>query len=321
MHRKSFNARVAFGALVFSAIVLLVGAALIAAAQRSAAQLETITVGDRQREFLLHVPQDMTEEPAPLVFVFHGGGGRAFGTMNLTRFNEVADREKFLVVYPAGIGRSWNDGRVTQVSQAHRDDVDDLAFFDSLLAHLSDRFSVDAQRVYATGISNGAMFAHYLAAHRAEKIAAIAPVVGGIATPFDERFEPAAPVSVLIIQGTDDPLVPYDGGKVLAGGLRDRGGIVSTNDAVELWVRANGCDPEPEVAWLPDRDPEDGCRTQSQTWSNGRGGSEVVLWRVEGGGHTWPGGVQYRPVRLIGPVTRDFGSAEIWEFFARHRRQ
>jgi polyhydroxybutyrate depolymerase len=240
--------------------------------------------------------------------------------LNLTGFHEVAAREGFLVVYPQGIGRSWNDGRITEVSQAHRERIDDLAFFDALLETLSREHRIDPARVYATGISNGGIFSHYLAAQRADKIAAIAPVVGGIAEPFDRNFRPTRPVSVLIIQGTEDPLVPYAGGKIAGGDGKDRGSVIGTERAVRLWTNANGCRPDPETSTLPDRDPQDGCRVEASMWRGGCAGSEVWLYRVEGGGHTWPGGLQYLPRFLIGRVTRDLDSQAIWEFFRSHPR-
>jgi polyhydroxybutyrate depolymerase len=105
------------------------------------------------------------------------------------------------------------------VAQAHRDRIDDVAFFDAMLAAVAKDYPIDEKRVYAMGISNGGMFSHYLAAHRADKLAAIAPVVGGIADPFHRKFMPAGPVSVLISQGTKDPIVPYDGGGGSAAGM------------------------------------------------------------------------------------------------------
>ncbi len=304
-------------------VVLLGGAVFVARlpAQRGAVvpPVMKLTVGALEREYLLHVPAGLpAEQSVPLVFVFHGGSGTAAGTLGLSRFNAVADREKFLVVYPQGIGRNWNDGRVTQDSQAHRDNVDDLAFCDALLTRLSGEHRIDARRVFATGISNGGIFSHYLAANRAEKIAAIAPIVGGIADPFHQRFQPAQPVSVLIIQGSDDPLVPYAGGKIAGGDGKDRGSVIATDATVKLWLQANGCGPDPEKSTLPDRDPKDGCRTEASLWKGGRDGSEVCLYRVDGGGHTWPGGAQYLPQRIIGRVTHDFDSQAIWDFFNRH---
>jgi polyhydroxybutyrate depolymerase len=206
----------------------------------------------------------------PLVFVFHGGNGTSVGTMHLSRFNEVADRENFIVVYPQGIGRSWNDGRITQVSQAHRDNVDDLAFFDALLEKLSKGNRIDPKRIYATGISNGGIFSHYLAGNRSGKVAAIAPIVGGIAEPYASRFKPEHPVSILIIQGSADPLVPYEGGKIGGGDGKNRGSVIATDATVQLWVKANGCLGVPEKSTLPDRDPRDGCRTEVSCWKGGR---------------------------------------------------
>jgi polyhydroxybutyrate depolymerase len=300
-------------------LLLGFGAILLAVACKVQAESLKLASKGVEREYLLHIPSQLpVEQPVPLVFVFHGGGGTAAGMMALSRFNAVADREKFIVAYPQGIGRSWNDGRITQVSRAHRDNVNDLAFVDALLAHLSRQYRIDPKRIFATGISNGGIFSHYLAANRAERIAAIAPVAGGVAQPVAQTFHPAAPVSVLIIQGTADPLVPYAGGRIADRNGRDRGSVIATDAAVNLWVRANASHPQPETSTLPDRDPTDGCRTQVFAWKGGTAGSEVWLYRVEGGGHTWPGGVQYLPQRFIGRATKDFDSDAIWEFFKLH---
>lgn len=278
-------------------------------------------VGSLQREYLIHVPLNLpVSQAVPVVFVYHGGGGTANGMLNLSKFNQVADREQFIVVYPQGIGRNWNDGRVTAVSQAHRDQIDDLAFFDAMLQTISGEHPIDERRVFVTGISNGGIFSQFVAANRSSKIAAIAPVVGGIADPFHQRFRPSNPVSVLIIQGTDDPLIPYAGGQVAAQDRKGRGSVISTEQGAQMWVDANGCHGEPEEQALPDRDPSDGCRVQARRWKGGTGGTEVWLYRIDGGGHTWPNGPQYLPKRRIGSVTRDISSETIWEFFKSHPR-
>jgi polyhydroxybutyrate depolymerase len=286
-----------------------------------AVRRESLLVGDLNRDYLVYVPHGLPErDGTPVLFVFHGGGGEAKGTMNLSKFNSIADREKFIVVYPNGVGGNWNDGRATTFSRAHRENVDDLAFFDAMLDKLSSEHPIDGRRVFATGISNGGIFSHYLAANRSQKIAAIAPVVGGIAEPFDQMFKPSAAVSVLIIQGTDDPLVPYAGGKIAGRTAIDRGSVIDTDKAVRLWVQTNGCKDDPVIETLPDRDPNDGCRVKVNRWSDGKGGSEVWLYRVENGGHTWPGGAQYLPRGLIGRVTNDIDSQSIWEFLEAHSK-
>ncbi|XZE53389.1 alpha/beta hydrolase family esterase [Planctomycetaceae bacterium SH139] len=276
----------------------------------------TLKVGELEREFLIYVPETLKPGVAPpLVFVFHGGNSTAQGVMKLSQFNLVADREGAVVVYPQGVGGNWNDGRINMVAQAFREKVDDLAFFDRLLAEVSRKHMVDSKRIYLTGISNGGIFAHCVAASRSKKVAAIASVVGGMADSVALNFEPTDAVSVLIIQGTEDPLMPYEGGKVAGDARKDRGSIVATDKTAALWVAANQCDNVPRRTPLRDRDPTDGCLTETITWHGGKNKSLVALYRVEGGGHTWPSGAQYLPKFIVGKVTRDFDSQTIWQFF------
>jgi polyhydroxybutyrate depolymerase len=282
---------------------------------------KTIAIDHRQRTYYLHVPANLpTDKPAPLVLVFHGGGGTALGMERfLTHFSKLADSEGFLVAYPEGVDKNWNDGRDNPSSTPARENVDDLAFVMAVIDDITKQHPVDARRIYSTGISNGAIFSHYLAANHAEKIAAIAPVVGGIADPFYQKFNPSQPVSVLILQGTKDPLVPYDGGKIGLGSMGDRGKVISTDDTVKLWVERDGCQTNPVEEDLPDTDPNDGCTIKRFTYGHGRAGTELVLYKIAGGGHTWPGGPQYFPQRFIGPVCRDIdATGVIWDFFKAH---
>ncbi len=288
-----------------------------AAADR-ATQTHTLEVGGLTRSYLLHVPPALPAGPVPLVLVFHGGGGTGPGVERLTRFSELADRERLLVAYPEGVGRNWYDGRdFTGGSRAHRERIDDVGFVAAMLDTIARTHPVDPRRIYATGISNGAVFSHYLAAHLSPRIAAIAPVVGGIADPPDAWLKPERPVSVLILQGTTDPLVPYQGGAVAFG----RGRIIGTEDAARRWARLNAAGPDPRSTVL--RAPgKDHCGGLRLTYAGGRDGSEVVLVRLEGGGHTWPGGGQYLPEGVIGRVCRDFSAtAVIWEFFRTHPKR
>jgi polyhydroxybutyrate depolymerase len=297
-------------------LACLVAATVATAAERPTVS-RTLEVGDLSRTYSLRVPPSLGREPAPLVLVFHGGGGTGPGTERLTRFSALADREGFLVAYPDGIGRNWNDGREFTTSRAHRDHVDDVAFVAALLDAVSRIHPVDPRRIYATGISNGAIFSHYLAAHLSSRIAAIAPVVGGIADPPDPWFRPERPVSVLILQGTTDPLVPYHGGPVAFG----RGRIIDTEEAARRWAAVDGASREPTEEALPAADRRR-CGGARKTYTGGRDGSEVALVRLEGGGHTWPGGAQYLPEMLIGRVCPDFdATALIWAFFKAHPKR
>jgi len=125
---------------------------------------------------------------------------------------------------------------------------------------------------------------------------------------------------VMIVNGTDDPLVPYAGGQVRVLG-RDRGEVLSTADTVKWWTKVNGCTSPPSLRSLPDTAPDDGAHVQIEAHEGCAEGTAVVLYRVEGGGHTWPGGAQYLPRRMIGGVCRDFDATkELFDFFAKHRR-
>ena len=293
---------------------------VVCAAQAGSQSVErTLTVGERVRTYHLHVPVKHAS-PAALVFVFHGGGGQGSGIERTSGFDAISDREGFVAVYPDGVDRGWNDGRTDAPRQgALRKQVDDLAFVRAMLTDIATVAPIDSKRIYATGMSNGAIFSQYLAAKMADKFAAIAPVAGGIADPFNKEFAPTNPVSVLAINGTRDPLVPFAGGNVARVG---RGKVISVDDAMHLWVVRDGTAPEPQVGMLPDTDPTDGCRVTWKKWTGGKNGTEVWLYSEEGAGHTWPGMTQNLPRVIVGSVCKDFeGSEAIWAFFKGHPKQ
>ncbi len=205
--------------------LLLVGCTLLLATLACARQttptpsLPTDSVRDlthdgRTRDYLLHVPPafDATQ-PVALVMVFHGGGGRAQNAVRMTNFNELADEQGFIVVYPNGTGRleeqvlTWNGGGCC--GRAMLENVDDVGFARAILADLQTVAAIDAKRVYATGMSNGGIMAYRLACEAADVFAAIAPVAGTL------NFSPCTPpehVAIIHFHGTDDQHVLYNGG-------------------------------------------------------------------------------------------------------------
>jgi polyhydroxybutyrate depolymerase len=159
-----------------------------------------------------------------------------------------------------------------------------------------------------------------LACELSEKIAAIAPVAGNIPENLLMACSPSRPVSVLAINNVNDPLVPFVGGEVTGPfGMKKLGKVLSASESVKLWVKHNKCSPAPVLTYEPDIDPHDGTRIKKETYSNGESNSEVVLYIIEGGGHTWPGGQQYLSERIIGKTSRDMNADEvIWDFFKNH---
>lgn len=281
-----------------------------------------VAFGGLHRTYLLYVPRGHDRSrPLPLVLALHGGGGTGRHMIQLTegRFNLLAERDGFAVVYPDGVDRHWNDGRGVPSYRAHRDNIDDVAFIAALIDHLSAGTQIDRSRVYSTGISNGGLMSLRLARELSSKIAAIAVVAVNSSEQIGRMRDPSRPVSVLLMPGTRDPLVPWDGGDIGFPGGQKAGRALSVQETLGYWVAHNQCLPVPAVAWEPDRAPGDWTRVRRELYGPCREGSEVVLYAVEGGGHTWPGGYQYLPERLIGRTSRDIDASDvIWEFFKRH---
>ncbi len=134
--------------------------------------------------------------------------------------------------------------------------------------------------------------------------------------PIAEHFEPRYPVSLFIIQGESDPLVPIAGGEVGYRFGKKRGKFIPTNESVAKYVKRNGIKGQPNVTLLKDIDPDDGTTTEATRYPPGRNGARVQLYVVKNGGHTWPGRPLYLPERLVGNDSQDFNaSEEIWRFF------
>ncbi|MBV8282888.1 MAG: esterase [Candidatus Eremiobacteraeota bacterium] len=300
---------------VFVAILMLSGLRpLQGSADAASGSRSTIEIGGAQREYIIHVPPSYDRVHAvPLVLVLHGGGGAAAGMESLAGMDPVADKNDFIAVYPQGLNRHWKDGRTPALSGD-----DDVAFIRALIASLEAQYRIDPKRIYATGISNGAFFSFRLACDLGDEIAAIAPVAGSLAAGSAPHCN--GPVSIMMINGTADPLVPFNGGPVAAA-IGGQGESMPVSQAASTWAAIDGCDPTPSRDTLPQAQPPDGTTTRVQTFSRCRGGSAVLLYTIENGGHTWPDGPQYLPAFMIGKVSHDFnaGSA-IWDFFAAHPR-
>jgi polyhydroxybutyrate depolymerase len=282
----------------------------------------SLSHGGLDRTFQVYLPASARSAPMPLLLALHGGGGDAASMVRLMKgnLNRLADREGFLVVYPDGVDRHWNDGRGLQQYRAHRDNVDDVGFLAALITHLSQRYLIDGRRIYALGISNGGLMSFRLAREMTDRIAAIGPVAISMSEQLMQMRAPTRPISVLLMAGTSDPLVPWGGGEIGFAMARQKNGrVISVPESVKYWATQNRCPTPPAAAMEPDRDPEDGTRVRRETYGPCRDGTEVVLYAVEGGGHTWPGGQQYLPARIVGRTSRDIDANEvIWSFFKRH---
>lgn len=287
------------------------------------AQLKTETIylhhGNYIRSFELFVPESFSPEHRyPVLLVFHGGGGTAKGMVRHTRgrFNRLASQNGFAVVYPQGFKKGWNDGRCDTINFAAEMNIDDVGFIEKILEDLDSKFLVDKEKVFACGISNGGFMVQRLAFEIPEKIKGIAVVAANLSEVQAEKDFPAKAVPVLFINGTEDPLVPYNGGHVIVF-RQKRGKVLSMEKTIETWKRINGCEKLMESEAIPDTDKTDGCRVYKTNWTNPYNEfARVVALKIEGGGHTWPGATKNLPRRLVGNSCRDFNACdEIWSFF------
>ncbi|MBS0563672.1 MAG: hypothetical protein JSR87_04095 [Proteobacteria bacterium] len=261
-----------------------------------------------RRDYLLYVPERLPDGPRPLVLVLHGGGGSAAEVRRSTggRFDELAERDGFLVLYPDAVGRIWDTGS-GEISERLSPRRDDLGFLTGLIARVSADHVVDRRRIFATGVSRGGQASYMLGCRTKGLIRAIAPVSMTLPLSQERDCASGAPLGFLLVEGTADPVVPYDGGRVTVfGRARDR--VRSADDTVAVFLRRNGCTGLSEmrrsgaVARLAGRD----CR------------APVRLDRVEGGGHGWPGKGAALPRWLAGPMNHDISAPdEIWDFFRR----
>jgi polyhydroxybutyrate depolymerase len=263
------------------------------------------------RIYHLYLPSNYNRTRSwPLVLAFHGGYGSGKRMARNTGFNDLADREGFIVVYPDGVDRHWNDGRGTVNTE-----IDDVGFVGALIDRLVTNRNVDPSRVYATGISNGGQFTQRLACEMSDKIAAFAAVASTFPAELKSRCNPKSPVSMLMINSPEDPLVPWQGGE--GRGLGGR--ILSVPETVELWRKHNKFSPVAQTQSLPTIAPNDGTRVRMSRYQGDSPRSELVLYTIEGGGHTWPDGRENAGMSRVGRTSRQLKASQaIWNFFKRH---
>lgn len=272
----------------------------------------TLLSDGTERCYLLHVPPDYDRErPSPLIISLPGFATNPHYQQVLTRWNEVADDENLLVVYPQGTSfpLRWNASTTFEDSA-----VDDVGFISDLIQEVSTLVSVDPARIYVDGMSNGGSMAGRVACELADRVAAVGIVAGPPVEPPDGCL-PARSIPLIAFYGTADPLVSYDGGtrddsliSRLMDRFRHRVSFPPVPSWIEAWAERNGCTSGPEP--LAAQGDVDGVR-----YAACDDNVEVFFYTVEGGGHTWPGG---RPT-FVGTTTQDMEASRVmWAFFAQH---
>lgn len=253
------------------------------------------------RTYRLYIPALYNPaEPVPLVFNLHGYGSDNIEQEFYGDFRPIADTANFIIAHPNGTldafnQRFWN----TFGSSA----VDDVGFLSALIDTISASYTIDPNAVYSTGMSNGGFMSYELACMLSDRITAVASVTGSMIWAHLNACNPLHPTPVMEIHGTADNVVPYNGTFLFA----------PIDTLVNRWVVFNGCSLVPEIIPVPDIDPEDGCTAELYRFTGGEQGTRVELYKVLGGGHSWPGA----PF-VIDVTNMDFSaSVKIWQFFSQ----
>ncbi len=272
---------------------------------------DTLMIFGRNRFFKVHLPLGYTvQKEYPVVFVFHGGGGNPDNIEKTTDFSAKADKEGFIVVYPYGTGSfpkkllTWNTWDCC--GYADKKNIDDVSFIKKVLEIIKTKYSVNQNMIFATGLSNGGMMCYLLACEMPDQFAAVAPVA---ATMFDENQCTAnSEISMIIFNSIDDKHIPYEGG------IGDESIVkvekMPVEKVVNFWVNKFNC------VLLN--------KTEVSNYNKidymNKKGTEIIFYKMMGGGHSWPGGQRGR-LFADKPVKDVSATDLIWDFFKNHPKQ
>ena len=264
----------------------------------------SITHDGIQRDYIVYIPELYDgSSVVPLVLNFHGFGSNATQQMFYGDFRDIADTEGFLLVHPEGTrffgNQFWNVGFPGLSST-----IDDVGFTEALIDELATLYTIDLDRVYATGMSNGGFMSFLLACQLSEKIAAVASVTGSMTQDTFDDCNAQLPTPVLQIHGTEDDVVLYNENNL----------SLPIPDVISYWVDHNNCETTPTTTTLPDVDVSDGSTIEYSVYEDGDNGITTEHMKVIGGGHTWPGSV----LNSAGTNQDIDASMEIWLFFSRY---
>ncbi|MGD0987796.1 MAG: PHB depolymerase family esterase [Candidatus Sulfotelmatobacter sp.] len=342
----------------FFQFAICIWALLFSASLPAQETQEKVEVNDVTRHFVLHLPPGYkADQRYPVVILFHGRNQDADDIERITHFNQLADKNGIIALYPAaqgqwnigvraetpsvmprrGMGRrgGWgggypggggggggypggggggqNGGQNPEETRSRPEPPDDVAFVGAMLDQLALKYSLDVHRIYATGLNDGGFMAERIGCSMADRVAAVATV--GASFPKTMICLPSRAVPVLFIDGTEDPIIPYNGGTDKARRIP----VLSAEDSAKTWAKFDRCGEKPAQDKIPPL--EKGSKeTKTYTYNGCQGNAQVVLYSVKDGGNTWPGGEVYTTEKEVGKTSNALNANEsIWNFFANRR--
>jgi polyhydroxybutyrate depolymerase len=279
---------------------------------------DSIAWQGEQRTFSYYLPNHYTDlyRYDNLVIALHGTGSSGYGlseTILQGSFNRIADKSHTIVVYPDAINGTWNNGTENTAKT-----IDDVGFIRAIMAFFEKYYYINPNRIYVIGMSSGGMMAYRLACESADKVTAVAVIAASMPTALVSTCKPARHIPILMVNGTRDPMMPWNGRQVLSVTGSERGAKLTVPETFEAWRNINN------IHTAINQHPY--AKTSSDgTWvwvteAKGFDNTDMVLYTIYGGGHAWPGGAQYLPTDYIGNVSHDLDGSEIvWQFLISHR--
>lgn len=298
-------------------ILILLGLILsfFGKAQTGSTIAGSMVIGGVTRTYTIYVPTIYSSSnPTPLVFNIHGLSGSSDKQEDYEDFRKIADTANFIIVHPQALGTpgilsanptSWN-----VFSAVVSDGEADRNFIMALLDKIETEYTINNDRIYATGYSQGGYMSYNLGCLFSSRFAALAPISGSMAESYFAVCNPQHPTPIMEIHGTNDALVAYNGGAA---------NTVATDTIVKYWVNFNNCNPTPiSIDTLPNINIADSSRVVHFVYTGGDSASTVEFYKILNGGHQVPALVS-TPSYGIGNRNMDFDAAkEIWRFFSKY---
>lgn len=267
---------------------------------------KTISHGGLTRQYRLYIPANYNgSKSVPLLFNFHGFTSNNQQQEFYGDFRPLSNKEGFIICLPQGTVGGPTSQTFFNVG-FFPSAIDDLGFTNMLIDTISAAYKIDAKRIYSCGMSNGGFMSYNLACN-SSRFAAVASVTGSFTESMSKTCKPVRPTPIMEIHGTADGTVPYNG---MTGALT----FLSIDSVLNYWVKFNKCNPIPTITDVANTNTTDNATAKRFVWTGGKGGVTIEHFKVEGGGHTWPGAAI-----PIGVTCQDFkASDEIWRFFKQY---
>lgn len=274
-----------------------------------------------QRTYTYYIPENLDlSEPQPLMLVLHGLGADGNYAAENWGFTEIAQQQGHIAVFPDGLDGEWNDGRGKSFFFREHYEVDDVGFLSALITQFVESFGADATRVFMVGVSNGGMMTLRMGCEKSSQLTAIAPLLASLPKPLYKTCLPDKPLPVMMINGTKDDVIPFEGGAVMIAGER-YGEVVSVHATLSIWQQRNACNISPVVAPMDEYKPNREAKgITSELYAKCGSGKAIQLYHIEDGAHSIPSFKHKRSVFKDVPLHPFNAAGDIWDFFKRYKK-